>query len=239
MKIDEIALSTIEKEKTKRNSAIRKACKDFESIFTYELLKSMRRTIEKCDLFHGGQAEEIYESMLDQELAKNIAGNGSSSISELLYQQLKEPNSIESEGEGFSAQYAAVNSKLPGWPVKAPGVSSGFGWRKDPFTGRKQFHKGIDIPAEEGTKVKAAMSGRVLFSDNQKGYGKVVVIDHGHGFTTLYAHNRENNVRKGDWIEQGETIAEVGSTGRSTGPHLHFEVRRDGKHLDPVKFLGA
>ena len=81
------------------------------------------------------------------------------------------------------------------------------------------------------------MAGRVQITDDQKGYGKVVVLDHGHGFTTLYAHNKDINVKTGDWVTKGATIAKVGSTGRSTGPHLHFEVRKDGKNLDPESFL--
>jgi len=81
------------------------------------------------------------------------------------------------------------------------------------------------------------MAGRVQITDNQKGYGKVVVLDHGHGFTTLYAHNSDIMVKAGDWVTKGAAIAKVGSTGRSTGPHLHFEVRRDGERLDPEKFL--
>ncbi len=235
MKINASAISTFVKEKAEKDRALKKACQDFESVFTFEMLKSMRRTIEKCDLFHGGQAEEIYESMFDQELSKSMAGKGSNSISELLFQQLRMQDSVESVEKGAAFRPEALGN-LPRWPVKGD-LSSRFGWRKDPFTGNRQFHKGIDIPASEGTDVKAVMSGRVLVSDNQKGYGKVVVIDHGNGFTTLYAHNRKNSVKQGDWIEQGQTIAEVGSTGRSTGPHLHFEVRRNGEHLDPVKFL--
>jgi murein DD-endopeptidase MepM/ murein hydrolase activator NlpD len=116
-------------------------------------------------------------------------------------------------------------------------ISSSFGWRKDPFTGKKKFHDGIDLAAKEGTNVKASMAGKVLVTDDQSGYGKVVVLDNGHGLTTLYAHNSDILVKTGDWVKKGSTIAKVGSTGRSTGPHLHFEVRKDGKRLDPEKFL--
>ena len=216
-----------------RDKKLREACKQFESVFTYEMLKSMRNSIPKCDLFSGGQAEEIYQSMLDQELSKNMAGKGSNSIANILYQQLKH---IDDKMNGNISPGKTNDSSLPVWPLEAR-VSSSFGWRKDPFTGNRKFHEGIDLAAEEGTDVKAIMAGRVQITDDQKGYGKVVVLDHGHGFTTLYAHNKDINVKTGDWVTKGATIAKVGSTGRSTGPHLHFEVRKDGKNLDPESFL--
>ena len=222
----------IKKQLDERDQKLRKACTEFESVFTYEMLKSMRNSIEKCDLFHGGQAENIYESMLDQELSKNMAGKGKNSIGELLYQQLKHMDQIT----GSAGIPGSSDSSLPIWPLKAE-ISSSFGWRKDPFTGKKKFHEGIDIAAKEGTDVKAAMAGRVRITDDQKGYGKIVVLDHGHGFTSLYAHNKDILVKTGDWVAKGSTIAKVGSTGRSTGPHLHFEVRKDGERLDPEKFL--
>lgn len=215
-----------------RDKKLKEACKQFESVFTYEILKSMRNSIQKCDLFSGGQAEEIYQSMLDQELSKNMAGQGDNSIANMLYQQLKQIDNIRE-----SADIEGSDDKtLPIWPLKAR-ISSSFGWRKDPFTGEKKFHEGIDLAAKEGTDIKAVMSGKVQITDNQKGYGKIVILDHGHGFETLYAHNSDIMVKAGDWVTKGSTIAKVGSTGRSTGAHLHFEVKRDGKNLDPEKFL--
>ena len=215
-----------------RDKKLKEACKQFESIFTYEMLKSMRSSIQKCDLFSGGQAEEVYQSLLDQELSKKMAGNGSNSIADLLYQQFKQIDGINGNTDAGSIN----DSSLPVWPLEAK-ITSSFGMRKDPFTGKMKFHEGIDLAANEGTDVKAVMAGRVQITDNQKGYGKVVVLDHGHGFTTLYAHNRDIMVKAGDWVTKGAAIAKVGSTGRSTGPHLHFEVRRDGEKLDPEKFL--
>lgn len=216
----------------KQDRKLKEACKQFEAVFTYEMLKSMRKSIQKCNLFSGGQGEEIYQSMLDQELSKKMAGGGSNSIANILYQQLK---NIDEAGR--NAEVINSNDKsLPVRPVEAR-ISSSFGWRKDPFTGKKRFHDGIDLAANEGTDVKAVMAGKVRITDDQKGYGKVVVLDHGQGFTTLYAHNKDILVKAGDWVTKGSSIAKVGSTGRSTGPHLHFEVKRDGKNLDPEKFL--
>ncbi|RPI76846.1 MAG: hypothetical protein EHM45_11500 [Desulfobacteraceae bacterium] len=214
-----------------RDRKLRKACEDFESVFTYQLLRSMRATIDKSGLMSGGQGEEIYESMLDQELSKNMMGGGPNSLAYALYQQLKGMDNQGPEGlPGFS------NSGQPLRPV--PGnVVSGFGWRKDPFSAEDKFHYGIDLKAESGTPVKAALAGRVLVSEYQEGYGNMVLLDHGKGFSTLYAHNQENNVQVGAWVEKGVMISKVGSSGRSTGPHLHFEVRKNGQYLDPAEFL--
>lgn len=221
-----------------KDEALKKACRDFESVFTYQLLKSMRSTIDKCDLFHGGQGEEIYESLLDQELSKTIAGGGSNSLSEFLYRQLKRKSSSEFQGPDTVITRESPKSLSSfQWPVRTR-ISSEFGKREDPFTGESRFHRGIDLAANEGTPVKACREGKVLLSEYQKGYGNVVVLDHGQGITTLYAHNRENLVKEGEWIKKGTSVAEVGSTGRSTGPHLHFEVRRHGRHLDPLEVLG-
>lgn len=238
IKINAIDYIASDKNQEQSNKALKKACKEFESLFTYELLKSMRRTVDKCDLFHGGQGEEIYESMLDQELSKNISGHGSNSISGMLYQQLNRSDLSETDLMSGIDPDNYLERSLPQWPVKAS-ISSKFGWRKDPFTGESRFHSGIDIAAEEGTKINASLSGKVIISGKREGYGNLVALDHGNGFVTFYAHNRENLVKPGDWVKKGAPIATVGSSGRSTGPHLHFEVKRDGKGLDPMKFLGT
>jgi len=118
-------------------------------------------------------------------------------------------------------------------------VSSGFGARRCPFgSGRWEHHDGVDIPAPHGTQIRAAGGGIVVFEGWQSGFGNVVVIDHGVlGYQTLYAHNSHNLVRQGERVERGQVIARVGSTGRSTAPHLHFEVRRHGILTNPATYL--
>lgn len=116
------------------------------------------------------------------------------------------------------------------WPAEGR-LTSRFGRR----WGRR--HQGIDLAARPGTPVRAAESGRVIFSGTLGSYGKLVVIRHSKQYTTVYAHNRRLRVDKGDWVERGDRIAEVGSTGRSTGPHLHFEVRRGRRPQDPLLYL--
>jgi murein DD-endopeptidase MepM/ murein hydrolase activator NlpD len=101
------------------------------------------------------------------------------------------------------------------------------------------MHDGIDISAPEGAPVRAAADGRVIYSDVLRGYGYVVIIEHGKGLTTVYAHNKKNAVRVGTQVERGSVIAAVGRTGKTTGPNLHFEVRRNNTARDPIRFLPA
>jgi len=124
------------------------------------------------------------------------------------------------------------------WPVRGT-ISSPFGARRCPFgSGRWEHHDGVDIPAPNGTQIRAAGGGTVVFEGWQSGYGNVVIIRHGVlGYETLYAHNSANLVREGERVERGQIIARVGSTGRSTAPHLHFEVRRNDVLRNPVTYL--
>ncbi|MEB3210989.1 MAG: peptidoglycan DD-metalloendopeptidase family protein, partial [Leptolyngbyaceae bacterium] len=116
-------------------------------------------------------------------------------------------------------------------------ISSGFGNRVHPILGYRRFHAGIDFAASYGTTIRAADSGRVIFSGWYGGYGRAVVINHGNGITTLYAHASRLFVAEGAVVQQGQAIAAVGSSGLSTGPHLHFEVRRNGSPINPTDFL--
>lgn len=122
-------------------------------------------------------------------------------------------------------------------PVALGWRSSGFGQRTDPFTGSRAVHEGLDFVAEIGTPVVAAAAGVIAVSELQSEYGNIVEIDHGNGLSTRYAHLSKRLVNVGDVVFKGHQIAEVGSTGRSTGAHLHFEVRNQGQPVDPTKFL--
>ena len=127
-----------------------------------------------------------------------------------------------------------------GFPIRDGGrVSSGFGFRKDPFTGGIAFHRGMDIAAVAGTAIYPVRGGKVTFSGHQKGYGNVVIVDHGDGFITKYGHTRANLVGAGAQVGPDTVIAEVGDTGRSTGPHLHFEVSYEGKNVRPETVLAG
>ncbi len=122
-------------------------------------------------------------------------------------------------------------------PVEEGWFSSNFGWRIDPFTGEKSFHEGIDFPSETGTPILAAASGKVIYAEVHPAYGKMIEIDHGNGLVSRYAHSSALFVKEGDLVVRGQRIASVGSSGRSTGPHLHFEVRLNGVPQNPARFL--
>jgi murein DD-endopeptidase MepM/ murein hydrolase activator NlpD len=122
------------------------------------------------------------------------------------------------------------------WPLKGR-ISSGFGYRKHPIYRVRKMHTGIDIAVPHGTPIKAAAGGTVVHAARWGGYGNCVIVDHGGGLATLYGHCSRLSVKKGQEVRQAQVIAYVGSTGLSTGPHLHFETRRDGRPVDPMKLL--
>jgi murein DD-endopeptidase MepM/ murein hydrolase activator NlpD len=124
-------------------------------------------------------------------------------------------------------------------PVLGGSSGSPFGWRIDPFTGKSALHTGLDFQAEPGTPILAAAGGLVVTQEFHPGYGNMIEVDHGNQLISRYAHARKVFVKKGDLIKRGQKIAEVGSTGRSTGPHLHYEVLVQGVPQDPRKFLNA
>ena len=126
---------------------------------------------------------------------------------------------------------SAISLEMPGR------VSSSYGWRSDPFRGQARFHGGIDLAARYGTQVPAAAAGTVVKAEDQGAYGLTVVVRHDNGFESRYAHLSSLDVQAGDRVSQGQQVGRVGSTGRSTGPHLHFEVTQAGRRVDPERFV--
>jgi murein DD-endopeptidase MepM/ murein hydrolase activator NlpD len=140
--------------------------------------------------------------------------------------------------EALLVQDSANRKFLPTLaPIVEGWYSSNFGYRVDPFTGAKSFHEGIDFPANVGTAIVAAASGKVVYAGYHAEYGKIIEIDHGNGLLSRYAHASQIFVNEGDLVVRGQRLGSVGSTGRSTGPHLHFEVRLNGVPQNPVRFL--
>ena len=135
-----------------------------------------------------------------------------------------------------SGSYSGGNGSMS-WPISGP-IASPFGWRVHPISGSRRFHSGLDIGGDYGMAVHAAADGTVIYSGWISGYGNAVIIDHGGGITTLYGHNQSLSVSVGQSVSRGQVIAACGSTGNSTGPHCHFEVRQNGEPVSPYNYLG-
>jgi murein DD-endopeptidase MepM/ murein hydrolase activator NlpD len=242
----------------KQKAELRKVAQEFEAIFIANLLKVMRETIEESGLLEEGFGKSIYTEMFDQEISLSMARRGALGISNMLYQNLlaaeaskdlkesiqtpaekqgMEPNttaSPESSGEKKDEQEI---SELQ-LPIQAP-VSSMFGLRVDPFSHKMRLHKGVDLAAPEGTKIVAALPGTVVSAGYENGYGNSVLIQHAGGLQTRYGHLGSINVKAGDHITSDQFLGTVGDTGRSTGPHLHFEVIRMGKAVNPLSRMAG
>jgi murein DD-endopeptidase MepM/ murein hydrolase activator NlpD len=204
-----------------------RAAQEFASFLYIEVLKAMRATLPKDGLFDTDSLSmDLYSSMFDTEIARVLAKRDNEGFTGTVERAL-ERIAPTAPGE------AALHRPLAG------AVASGFGTRDDPIVSQKRFHTGIDIAVPAGAEIKAALSGRVIFSGTAGGYGNMVEIDHGGGMVTRYAHNAANLVTAGQEIRTGDVIALAGSTGRATSVHLHFEVRRDGRPVDPAPLLGA
>ncbi len=128
-------------------------------------------------------------------------------------------------------------SKPRGRPIKKGWTSSYFGKRADPFTGKLAMHKGMDFAGKEGSEIVAVANGVVTWAGDRYGYGNLVEVNHGNGYTTRYGHNAKLLVEVGDSVEKGQAISHMGSTGRSTGPHVHFEVLKNDRQVNPAKFV--
>lgn len=229
--------------------AIKAVAKEMEALFAYELIKAMRKTTntETSD----GLGKDTYMTMFDMELARLMSERGLG-LQDMLLKELKgdfdksevksqdsgylSPQGIEQKVNKLDNRLPALESQPFSFPVNGV-ISSNFGMRRHPIYGDIRFHYGIDIAAPVGTEIYPVKNGMVVFSGEQAGYGNVVIIDHGDGFTSKYAHNKVNLVKEGDLVGTHTVIARVGYTGNSTGPHLHLEISEKGEYIDPLKLL--
>lgn len=206
---------------------VKKVAEEFASLLILEMLKSMRATLTQEGLDGDkSSARDTYSSLADVEVTRSLAKRDKIGLVTFLERALSKTTTTSE----------TVNAATT--PVPSQGeLTSGFGLRTDPLVREERFHKGIDIAAPEGSPIKAAEAGTVVFSGVVSGYGNLVEIDHGNGFVTKYAHTQENLVVVGQKVGAGQLIARVGATGRSTGSHLHFEVHKNGTPVDPQLFL--
>lgn len=176
-----------------------------------------------------------YDFLLPSE---NPAISNLQIITDSLTSKIKLENHSYSEIDSLVTEQQDHLASMPAIrPLHSRDFTDGFGYRTDPFTGRRRFHYGLDISADRGDAVLAAEAGTVEYASWKYGYGRMVRLHHGQGYETVYAHNSELLVQPGDQVERGDTIALAGNSGRSTGPHLHYEVLKDGSPVDPMNFF--
>lgn len=204
---------------------------------SFQEMKSTVKSLKESELefkriFSLGSRKKVLDAM---EEPKN---DGSINVDELKLQVAESMASV-SEIREFMAKERDVYRATPqGVPVDGH-LSSGFGMRVHPRYGSKMFHSGIDLSAPRGTPIHATADGIVSFSGWSRGNGNIVVIEHGHGFSTVYAHNSKNLIQVGQTVKRGHKIAATGSTGVSTGPHVHYEVWKNGERVNPELFEGT
>ena len=260
------------------SAALKQAARELESFFLYLMLKTMRKTVQKSNVFGDRKKEDTYIVMLDMELSRKLANAGGIGLSPLILADFEPKRRVAEEnikGQGVPVRRGGrhplstsenggpsplpegdASKNLPAgktfegdrppnqeffWRRPVQGrLSSHFGIRKDPFDGKRRFHYGVDVAAPAGTRVFAARPGKVIFAGKKGAYGNLVEVLHPDNSVTRYAHNSALRVKRGDAVVSGQVIAEVGASGRSAGPHLHFELVQEGRRLDPMEvFLRA
>ncbi len=206
-----------------------KAAEQFEAMVLGELLRPLR---EHGGMLGNSMGSKFASDMFHDAILQRVAEGGGIGIKDVLLRNMG----------AVACNAYEQQSQQPAWPVpghRAEGVGSGFGERIDPFSGATRMHNGIDVGAPQGTAVYPVLGGRVTYAGESGGYGNLVIVDHGQGVESRYAHLARVSVTEGDWLEGDVALGSVGSTGRSTAPHLHLEVRRNGEAVDPQGFLGG
>lgn len=199
-----------------------------------QLNKWGKRLVNQSQTAHGLSWDRVIENQPSTTQRSRYTSRYSRNNTSRFSSREEIKRSIKTVSKNLLRKYRSRVQALPGgWPLELGRVSSGFGWR-----GRR-MHKGVDIAAPQGTPIVAVEDGVVLRSKYVRGYGRLVELKHSDLYITRYGHNSKNFVKVGDRVKKGQTIALVGSTGRSTGPHVHFEVRQSGVAINPVMYLGA
>jgi murein DD-endopeptidase MepM/ murein hydrolase activator NlpD len=206
-------------------------------------LSAMRAQVEHLDSISASLAEKhglttedftLSESLLATEQPNESISQSIEKLSEALAFKIKQIDALESILIGLNIEQ---ESKLAGRPVSKGWLSSYYGMRKDPFNGKPTMHKGVDFAGKAGTGVIATGAGVVTWSGKRSGYGNLIEIDHGNGLRTRYGHNDKLKVQVGDVVTKGQVVASLGSTGRSTGVHVHYEVLKNGRQVDPLPYI--
>lgn len=254
---------SLKKSAAQGDASLRKAVKDFEGFMMGQMYKSMYESVPKSDLFgDAGFARDVFMGIYVDEVSKK-SSMGDSGLAAMMYKQItgKKLSEVEKDLEKIQKtrdlpqqDLTKEVEKMASTPAEDSNTarqvmddllgmaqslsekqSSGFGLRHHPIFKKQMFHHGIDYALPKGQDVATPASGKITFAGKKGGYGNTVVVDHGHGISSLYAHLASVDVKEGQTLTKGETIGKIGSTGISTGPHLHFEVRKDDKPIDPKR----
>jgi murein DD-endopeptidase MepM/ murein hydrolase activator NlpD len=233
---------------------VRELAHEFEAMFLAQMLKQMRQSMAMAEDGQeqgDGFGKAAFTETFDTELARHLSAGGGIGIASVIMEAFErqagrtpaasvapaasspQPLPARRAPVARAADPATVPDRAEGPVVLGP-VSSAFGWRRDPISGQDRFHKGVDIKAAYGQAVPSVASGRVVSAGEQGAYGLTVVVEHDSGIRTRYAHLSAVAVRSGDVVVRGQDVGRVGSSGRSTGPHLHFEVLEDGRPVNPA-----
>lgn len=237
MTIDASALASAARMQapTETPSDAREAAEQVEALFVKLLLKEVRKSAPDDGLFASSEMD-MFHDLFDEQIANEIASSGQLGLADALEEAITgkpvspstRPTRAFVRAHDHAEDHGAVHGR----------ITSGFGERHHPILHERMMHYGVDIGAPRGSAIRAIRPGIVTRSERAGSYGNVVFVDHGNGLETRYAHADELLVRPGTQVSAGQVLATVGSTGRSTGPHLHFEVRKNGVAVDPTPFLG-
>lgn len=213
-----------QEEASRREAAqIRRAAQQFEALMLQQVFKAMQKAASMGS--ESGLATDIFQGQFVQHVSEQAAGSGGIGLAEVL-------------AEAWGGRREGEVSALSDWQLPVRGRhTSKWGERVHPVTGERSFHHGLDIAAPAGTPVRPTAAGRVVVAGERGGYGRLIEIEHANGWVSRYAHLRRLEVKEGDWVSREQVIGEVGSTGMSTGPHLHLECRRGGRSFSPEELL--
>jgi murein DD-endopeptidase MepM/ murein hydrolase activator NlpD len=236
--------------------------KEFEAVLLAQVISAMRKTVPESGMLEASANRKMLDGAFDQEVARSLAAKGGLGIAEQIVGQIERQHATRDAAAGTAGPAAAsvtAGAMAPALGRSAPvarsqrvapavgaegavlpvagEISSPFGVRSDPFTGVRRFHAGVDLAAPRGSEIRAVADGEVVFSGWRRGAGRVVEVRHADGLVTSYAHAERTLVRAGQHVGAGEVVATVGSSGRASGPHLHFAAARDGQAIDPSGLL--
>jgi murein DD-endopeptidase MepM/ murein hydrolase activator NlpD len=238
--------------------------REFEAVLLAQVIGAMRRTVPESGMLEASASRKMLDGAFDQEVARSLAAKGGLGIAEQIVGQIERQQQARDAAAAASGSAPATTATrssaalMPAHVVRpaastvatehaAPAsaalpvageISSPFGMRNDPFTGEERFHGGVDVAAPRGAEIRAVADGEVVFSGwRTGGAGRVVEVRHADGLVTSYAHAERTLVRPGQHVVAGQVVGTVGSSGRSSGPHLHFAASRDGQVIDPSTLL--